>query len=136
MFGLNIAVFAAYNTLIGYILVHSEIPGKMVLFLGIIAIGLHFLGINHGLWQNYQEKFYRYGRWVFVLALWLGWLLGVLTDFNQQVYIGMYSFLAGAIIMNVFNEELPSGPQARFWPFFLGVMGYSLLWLSIYRFIK
>ncbi|MEJ2090977.1 MAG: hypothetical protein P8X65_02185 [Syntrophobacterales bacterium] len=136
MFGLNIAVFAAYNALIGYILVHSQIPGKLVLFLGIIAIGLHFLGINHGLWQNYQEKFDRYGRWVFVSALLLGWLLGVLTDFNQQVYIAMYSFVAGAIIMNVFNEELPSGPQARFWPFFLGVTGYSLLWLSIYRFFK
>lgn len=136
LFGLNIAVFAAYNALIGYILVHSEIPGKLVLSLGIIAIGLHFLGINHGLWQNYQEKFDRYGRWVFALALLLGWLLGVLTDFNQQVYIGMYSFVAGAIIMNVFNEELPSGPQARFWPFFVGVMGYSLLWLSIYRFFQ
>jgi hypothetical protein len=69
MFWLNIAVFAAYNTLIGYILVHSEIPGELVLFLGIIAIGLHFLGINHGLWQTYQERFDRYGRWVLVLAL-------------------------------------------------------------------
>lgn len=136
LFWLNIAVFAAYNVLIGYILVHSQIPGRLALLLGIIAIGLHFLGINHGLWQNYQEKFDRYGRWVFALALLLGWSLGILTDFKQQVYIGMYSFVAGAIIMNVFNEELPSGPQARFWPFILGVMGYSLLWLSIYRFVK
>ena len=136
LFWLNIAVFAAYNALIGYIMVHSQIPGKLALFLGIIAIGLHFLGINHGLWQSYQERFDRYGRWVFVLALLLGWLLGILTDFNKQVYIGMYSFVAGAIIMNVFNEELPSGPQARFWPFILGAMGYSLLWLSIYKFLK
>jgi hypothetical protein len=46
----------------------------------------------------------------------------------------MYSFLAGGIIMNVFNEELPSGAQAKFWPFFFGVTGYSLLWLTIYTF--
>ena len=116
--------------------VHSEIPGRLILILGVVALGLHFLGINHELWRNYQEKFDRYGRFILAAALLVGWSLGILTDFNQRVYIGMYSFVAGAIIMNVFNEELPSGSQARFWPFFVGVTGYSLLWLGIYRVIK
>lgn len=132
LFGVHISIFAAYNILIGYMVVHGEIPGRLVLILGVVALGLHFLGINHELWRNYQEKFDRYGRWILAAALLLGWLVGVLTDFDKQIYIGMYSFVAGAIIMNVFNEELPSGSLARFWPFFLGVTGYSLLWLSIY----
>jgi hypothetical protein len=136
LFWVHISVFAAYNLLIGYMVVHSIIPGRFVLVLGVIGIGLHFLGINHGLWKNYQERFDRYGRWILAAALLAGWVLGVLTAFGKQVYIGLYSFLAGGIIMNVFNEELPSGPQARFWPFFFGVTGYSLLWLTIYTFFK
>jgi hypothetical protein len=136
LFWVHISVFAAYNFLIGYMVAHSIIPGPFALFLGVIGIGLHFLGINHGLWRNYQERFDHYGRWILAAALLAGWVLGVLTALAKQVYISMYSFLAGGIIMNVFNEELPSGPQARFWPFFFGVTGYSLLWLAIYALFK
>ncbi len=136
LFAVHISVFAAYNMLIGYMVVHGEIPGRLILILGVVAFGLHFLGINHELWRNYQDKFDRYGRFILAAALLVGWSLGVLTDFDRQVYIGMYSFVAGAVIMNVFNEELPSGPQARFWPFFVGVAGYSLLWIGIYRVMK
>ena len=136
LFWVHISVFAAYNVLIGYMAVHSNIPGRLILYLGAIAIGLHFLGINHGLWKNYHERFDRYGCYILAGAILIGWLFGVYVYFNEQVYISMYSFVAGAIIMNVFNEELPSIHQARFWAFFVGVAGYSLLWLSIYRFIK
>ena len=134
LFLVHISVFAAYNMLIGDMLV--EIPGRLILILGVVAVGLHFLCVNHVLWRNYRQRFEIYGRWLLAAALFSGWLVGILFDFNKQVYIGMYSFVAGAIIMNVFNEELPSGPQARFWPFFFGVMGYSFLWFSIYRFVK
>ena len=136
LFWVHISVFAAYNFLIGYMVVHSIIPGRVILFLGVIGIGLHFLGISHGLWRNYRERFDRYGRWILGAALLGGWVFGVIATFDKQVYIGMYSFLAGGIIMNVFNEELPSGAQAKFWPFFFGVTGYSLLWLTIYTFLK
>lgn len=136
LFWVHITVFAAYNLLIGYMAVHHNLPGRFVLFLGVIALGLHFLGINHGLWKNYHEMFDRYGRWLLAGAILAGWLVGVFLYLDEQAYMGIYSFVGGAIIMNVFNEELPSGPQARFWPFFLGVTGYSLLWLSIYTFIE
>jgi hypothetical protein len=136
LFWLHISVFAAYNVLIGYMVVHSEIPGRFILMLGVVAFGLHFLCINHALWRNYHQKFEAYGRWLLATAVLMGWLVGSLIDLDKQVYIAMYSFVAGAIIINVFNEELPSGPQARFWPFFFGVTGYSLLWLSLYWFFK
>ncbi|MBW1991106.1 MAG: hypothetical protein JRI59_03075 [Deltaproteobacteria bacterium] len=134
LFLLHIGIFAAYNVLIGYLIVHHVFPGKLVLMLLVIALGLHFLGINHSLWKIYREKFDVLGRWVFAVALFLGWLLGVLTELAPAVYIGMYSFVAGGIIMNVFNEEMPHRHEARFWPFFFGVVGYSLLLIVIYAF--
>jgi len=53
------------------------------------------------------------GRGVFAASLLFGWVLGVMTDFAETVYIGMYSFLAGAIIVSVFNDELPNGTKAN-----------------------
>lgn len=136
LFGLHVGIFAAYNLLIGYILVHHNLPGKLVLVLLVIAIGLHFLGINHSLWLSYREKFDHFGRWIFSASLFTGWLLGVLTKFAQTIYIGMHSFLAGAIMVNVFNEELPKRHEARFWPFLLGVIIYTLILMSVYAVIK
>jgi hypothetical protein len=118
LFWLHIGVFAAYNALIGYIFVHNNLPGRLLSLLAVIAVGLHFLGINHSLWKDYRERFDGIGRWIFIASLFAGWLLGVLTEFAQAVYIGMHSFLAGAIMVNVFNEELPNRYEAQFWLFF------------------
>jgi hypothetical protein len=136
LFGLHIGVFAAYNVLIGYITVHSILPGSFVQVLLVIAIGLHFLGINHTLWIHYRDRFDNFGRWIFAASLIYGWVLGVLNEFAQTIYIGMYSFLAGAIIVSVFNDELPNRHEAQFWPFFLGVVIYTLLMMSIYSSVK
>jgi hypothetical protein len=102
----------------------------------VIALGLHFLGINHTLWIHYRERFDDLGRWVFAASLLFGWWLGVLTDFAETVYIGMYSFLAGAIMVSVFNDELPRRHEGQFWPFLAGVFVYTYLMMSIYSSIK
>ena len=136
LFYLHIGIFAAYNVLIGYITVHNILPGRFVQVLLVIALGLHFLGINHTLWIHYRDKFDSLGRWVFAASLLSGWVLGVLTDFAETIYIGMYSFLAGAIIVSVFNDELPDRHEGQFWPFFLGVAIYTYLMMNIYSSIK
>jgi hypothetical protein len=136
LFWLHIGVFAAYNVLIGYITAHNVLPGRMVQVLLVVALALHFLGINHNLWLHYRERFDNPGRWLFAAAILSGWLLGVLTDYAQAVYIGMYSFLAGAIIVTVFNDELPNRHEAQFWPFLSGVLIYTYLMMNIYSYLK
>jgi hypothetical protein len=113
-------------------MVHNILPGKFVQVLLVMALALHFLGINHTLWIHYRERFDDLGRWVFAASLLAGWLLGVLTEFAQTIYIGMYSFLAGAIIVSVFNDELPNRHEGQFWPFFMGVLVYTYLMMNIY----
>jgi hypothetical protein len=135
-FWLHIGVFAAYNVLIGYVTVHNILPGRFVLVLLVLALGLHFFGINHTLWINYRDDFDRYGPLIFSVSLFVGWLLGVMTDFAQATYIMMYSFLAGAIIVSVFNDELPNRHEAQFWPFFIGIVIYTYLMMNIYSYIK
>jgi len=132
LFALHLSIFAAYNVLIGYITAHNILPGSFAQILLVMALALHFLGINHTLWIHYREKFDDVGRWVFAASLFFGWVLGVLTDFAQTIYIGMYSFLAGAIIVSVFNDELPNRHEGQFWPFFMGVLVYTYLMMNIY----
>ncbi len=136
LFGLHIGIFAAYNVLIGYVTAHNILPGRFVQMLLVIALALHFLGVNHTLWIHYRERFDSVGRWVFAGSLLFGWGLGVVTDFAEAIYIGMYSFLAGAIIVNVFNDELPNRNEGQFWPFLSGVLIYSYFMMNIYSYTK
>jgi hypothetical protein len=128
--------FAAYNVLIGYITAHNILPGMFVQALLAIALALHFLGINHTLWIHYRDRFDNLGRWIFAGSLLFGWLVGVMTEFAQTIYIAMYSFLAGAIIVSVFNDELPNRHEGQFWPFLSGVLIYSYLMMNFYSSIK
>jgi hypothetical protein len=135
-FTLHIGIFAAYNVLIGYITAHNILPGRFVQALLVTALALHFLGINHTLWINYRDRFDSLGRWIFAASLFLGWLVGVMTEFAQTIYIAMYSFLAGAIIVSVFNDELPNRHEGQFWPFLSGVLIYTYFMMNIYSYTK
>jgi zinc transporter ZupT len=135
-FHLHIGIFAAYNVLIGYITAHNILPGMFVQALLTIALALHFLGINHTLWIHYRDRFDNLGRWIFAGSLFFGWIVGVITEFAQTIYIAMYSFLAGAIIVSVFNDELPNRHEGQFWPFLSGVLIYSYLMMNFYSYTK
>lgn len=136
LFGLHVGIFAVYNVLIGYVTAHNILPGPLVQVLLVIALALHFLGINHTLWIHYRERFDDVGRWLFAGSLFFGWVLGVMTEFAEAIYIGMYSFLAGAIIVSVFNDELPNRNEGQFWPFLAGVLIYSYFMMNIYSYTK
>jgi hypothetical protein len=135
-FNLHIGIFSAYNVLIGYITAHNILPGMFVQALLVIALALHFLGINHTLWIHYRDRFDKLGRWTFAASLFFGWVLGVMTEFAQTIYIAMYSFLAGAIIVSVFNDELPNRHEGQFWPFLSGVLIYTYFMMNIYSYTK
>ena len=51
--------------MIGYITAHNILPGRFVQVLLVIALALHFLGVNHTLWIHYRERFDSMGRWIF-----------------------------------------------------------------------
>jgi hypothetical protein len=131
-FWLHIGAFAVYNVLIGYLLVHREPPGLTSLAFFTGAMAVHFLVSDFGLLEDYQKRLYeRYGRPLLALSVALGWGLGVTTELSEGVIATLTAFLAGGVIMNVFKEELPEERKSRFWPFFIGIVGYAALLLAI-----
>jgi hypothetical protein len=131
VFWLHVGSFGTYNALIGYLLVHRDVPGPLELVLFAGAMGLHFLVIDHGLHAHFQELYRDVGRWLLSAAILVGWAVGHLIPVSERQPHILFALLAGGAILNVLKEELPDHYDARFTPFVIGATGYTLLLLSI-----
>jgi hypothetical protein len=131
VFWLHIGSFALYNVLIGYLLVHREVPGVLSLLLFTVAMGFHFLVTDFGLREDHRAEYGRYGRWVLLVALLAGWGAGLLVGVSDLLIVVLSSFLAGGVILNALKEELPQERRSRLVPFFAGAVAYSLILLVI-----
>ena len=130
-FGVHAASFAAYNLLVGYLLVRRERPGLAELCLYAVAMGLHFLATDHGLREHYGGRYDRLARWWFAAAVIAGCVLGVVVELPATVIAMLFAFLAGGVLLNVMKEELPEERESAFLPFVAGVAAYAaLLWAA------
>lgn len=127
LFWPHVGSFAVYNALIGYLLLHRERPGLLSLALFAVAITLHFVSTDFGLRKDHSRSYDHIARWLLVACLVVGWVIGLTIDVPHHAVLLLFSFLAGAILLNVLKEELPENRQSRFGAFLLGVIGYSAL---------
>jgi hypothetical protein len=131
VFVFHMASFAAYNFLVGYLLLHREVMTTAGLIFFAIAMALHFVVTDYGLNDDHQRPFRRVGRWLLVLAVIGGWALGLATEVPKAAVAGLTAFLGGGVVLNVLKEEVPSERQSRFWAFALGAIGYAALLLTL-----
>ena len=124
----HIGIFSAYNILIGFLLPHwEEEEGIRGLVTYTIAMGLHFLVMDHALRRAHRRIYHRVGRWILAAALFGGWALGVVFHLPGPWEHALVAFLGGAIILNTLKEELPEEADGRFLPFLVGAAGYAAL---------
>ncbi len=124
-FDLYVVGFAAYNVLIGYLFVHRQGPGPVPLLLVTVAMALHLLSSSHSLREKSPLVYDGIVRWLLAASCFAGWGLGMLTKMADTTVALWFAFLAGCIIINVIEEELPSERHSRFLPFLLGAAGYT-----------
>jgi hypothetical protein len=131
VFWIHIASFGLYNVLIGYLLLHREVPGLASLAFFAVAMALHFLVTDFGLVEDHKHRYRTPGRWLLVAALGVGVALGMATELSKAMIAVLVALLAGGVILNVLKEEVPSERQSRFWAFALGMAGYAALLLTL-----
>lgn len=131
VFWLHTASFAAYNALVGYLLVHRDERGVTALALFAVAMALHFVVNDYGLRSHHGRTYHRYGRWVLAAAVLGGFAAGRAGPVSEVLVAILFAFLAGGVVLNVMKEELPSERRSRFWAFAGGVAGYALVLLAI-----
>jgi len=128
----HIAGYFIYNVLIGYLVVYEATLGLLAVLLFMIAMGLHFFVITHSLYESYGEYFSQKSRGLLASGIAIGWLIGSTLDVPKNIKIILFSFLAGGMIVNIIREEMPSGKNNHYWPFVVGVLGYTVLLLVAY----
>lgn len=131
IFWVHIGSFAIYNALIGYILFQREEGPVQEMMLFAIAMALHFLVNDFGLAEHHQKTYRKYGRWLLVLFLVLGWGTGFIWEVPKTAVVVIMAFVGGGVIMNVLKEELPEERESRYWAFALGAGLYAILLLSL-----
>jgi len=113
--------FSTYSGMLGYLLPNVPRQGYFPYGLVALAFGLHLMGIDHQLRHWHRESFDRYMRWLMGVSVILGWTLGVFTDVDKSELAVWSSVLAGGILINVMNEELPDHKEGRMSAFLGGI---------------
>lgn len=126
-FWLSIASFAAYNAIVGYLLLRGELEDAAAIALYTFALAVHFVINDFGLREHHRDAYDRIGRWVISAAVLAGWLVGAATTIPEGTIVLVLAFVAGGVVLNVMKEELPGDRQARFVPFAAGAALYALL---------
>ena len=131
VFLLHVGGFALYAWLVTYLMVHgiSETPLPIALYA--IAMGLHFIGVDHSLQREHGATYMRVGRFVLAAAALAGWSVAMLTEISRAAIITSLALISGGVVMNSMVMELPTEKEGRFWPFAVGAAAYTGLLLLI-----
>jgi hypothetical protein len=124
---LHIGGFAAYVALVGYLMVRGVTDRPVPLALYAVAMGLHFLGVDHALRREHGTAYDRGGRFVLAAAALAGWAIGAVTELSRPAVITGLGIVSGGVVMNSMIMELPGEKDGRFWPFLAGAMSYAAL---------
>ena len=131
VFWVHIGIFTLYNFSIGYLLVREEFTESLGPLAFFIALGVHFVTNDISLDEQHDRDYARYGRWLLATAIAVGWAAATFTDLHPFILSYLVALLAGGIILNVMNEELPEESESSFRAFFLGAVVYSLILIFI-----
>lgn len=125
----RLAIFAFYVALVSYsriaMVEHGEVPA---LFFA-VAMGAHFLALDHALARDLGAPYRRHGRFVLAGASLFGWIAGATETVRPPVMLLLFGFVAGAVIANSLIEELPDAQETRLGPLVAGSLLYALVLL-------
>jgi hypothetical protein len=127
---LQVAGFAVYSWMIGYLLLERAERGPVALVLYVVAMGLHFLIVDHSLQEKRGRSYRRFGRWILAASVPLGCVAGTLTAISEVAFARLFAFIAGGMVMTSAQAELPTDRNGRFWPFCAGSIIYAVLLLA------
>ena len=124
---LHAVSFAGYSALAGYLLIGKSGEGAIGLAAYTFAFALHFFVNDQFLRRFHGAAHDRWLRWGLACAVLVGFILGAAYPVSAALESHVYAFLAGAMILNIFKEELPEERRGNVGLFVLGGAGITLL---------
>jgi hypothetical protein len=129
VFMLHIGGFAIYAAMVSYLMVRGTGLAQASLALYTVAMGLHFLSVDHSLLREHAARYLRPGRYILAAAVLAGWACGVLLEIPKPIVSTLMGVVSGGVIMNSMIMELPREKEGKFWPFVLGAALYAAIML-------
>jgi hypothetical protein len=129
VYALHLGGFVLYSALIGYLLVERAERGAIALVVYIVAMALHFLIVDHSLYEEHERRYARTGRVLLAASVLAGWLAGSATTLSDAVFARLFAILAGGVVITSLRGELPDQREGRFWPFVLGATVFAAILL-------
>jgi len=128
-FALTLVTYALLNALVGHILTARHLPlASLAAFAA--AVAMKFLVNDHALAEDHAGPYRRFGRPLVLGSFLLGAALGAGWPLPELGLLLAQAFLAGAILLAMLKEELPSRREGRGWPFAVGAAAYTALLLA------
>ena len=124
---LPISGYLLFNFLIGASLSDSSNPEIQPLALFTVAIGLHYFIRDH-LAKISQNKPI---LWTLIFVLFAGYFIGYLAKIPDTIAAIGISFVAGGVLLNTFQYELPKKEKGGYVWFVLGALLYTAILLSL-----
>lgn len=129
-FVFSMASYSLFNFFVGYAVVDKYDPEVQPLALFTLAMALHYFTNDYTLSESHGESYSRYGKWVLVASLFLGWLTGVAFTLPDAGVALISAFIGGGVIMNVIRHELPKDKPSSLPAFLLGALVYTVILLA------
>jgi len=125
VFWLQLAGYAAYSALIGYLVIERAERGALPLIAYTFAMAVHFLIVDHSLAEEHGRAYRPRGRWLLAASVLVGWLIGVVAPLSEVAVARLFAVLAGGVVITSLRAELPDDREGRFWPFCLGAVIFA-----------
>ena len=103
--------------------------GAVVLAVYTAAMALHFLIVDHSLFEEHGARYARTGRALLAASVVAGWLIGAATQISPVTFARLFAILAGGVVITSLRAELPNQRQGRFWYFVLGAVIFAAILL-------
>lgn len=130
-FWLSLSSYALFNFFVGYAVSDPFNPEVKPLALFTIAIGLHYFVNDYSISEKDRSEYDKLGKWILILALLLGWLLGLFIDLPPAAIALVSAFIGGGVIMNVIRHELPKENPHSLGAFVFSAFIYTVILLAI-----
>lgn len=121
----HIAGFSSYVGMISYLMVRGISSSEKAILLYVVAMGLHFLSVDHSLLRQHAGQYLWPGRYIVATGALAGWVCGMLMEIPKPIECVLMGVVSGGVILNSTISELPREKEGRFWPFVLGAVFYA-----------
>lgn len=130
-FWISMSGYVIFNLLIGSAIADSDNPDVQPLYLFTLAMGLHYFVNDHNLREKHKEQYEKKGRWILIIALIGGWILGLTIAISDALIAFLVSFAAGGVLLNVMCYELPKKSEEGTIYFSSGAILYAATLITI-----